>query len=145
MDRTFKGLLAGMIGAIPMNIINLILYGTNLTKKRFIDWASIIMTGGLPDDLNSMVYSCFVQILWSGFLGIGLAFLLPLISSKGYFIKAALYSFLIGFIFRGLVVLFGITELSIVPTLTSELNSISIILWGLTAGFVLYKLDQLKN
>src|SRR5690242_5548624 len=98
-----------------MNTINLILYGLKLTKLRFIDWASIIMTGDLPNDFNSIIYSLFVQILWSGALGIGLAFLIPLITSKGYFIKATIYSFMLGFFFRGIVVLYRVPELYKIP------------------------------
>lgn len=142
VDRTFKGLIAGMIGTIPMNTINLILYSLKLTKLRFIDWASLIMTGSLPNDLNSIIYSLFIQILWSGALGIGLAFLYPMITSKGYFIKATLYSFALGFLFRGIVVLFQVPDLYKVTTLTSEMNFISVVSWGLTAAFFLHKFDN---
>lgn len=145
MDRTFKGLLAGIAGAIPMNIINLILYKFKLTNLRFIDWASVIMTGHLPNDLNSIIYSLFIQIFWSGALGIGLAFLFPLVTSKGYYIKTILYSFMLGFFFRGIVVLYQVPELYKIPTQTSELNFISVITWGLTAAFILHKLDNAKS
>jgi len=144
MDRIFKGFLAGIIGAIPMNIINLIFYGLKLTQIRFIDWASIIATGSLPNDFSSIIYSLFVQICWSGVLGIGLAFSIPLITSKGYFIKALIYSFLLGFFFRGMVVLYQVPELYKITTQTGEINSIPVFLWGLTTAYILRKLDNIK-
>lgn len=142
MDRTLKGALAGVIGSVPMNTINLILYYFKLTNLRFIDWTSIIVTGNLPNDLNSTVYALFMHILWSGFLGIGLAFLFPLVTSKGYFIKAIIYSFSLSFIFRSIVVLFKVPELWKVSTQTSEINFLSVLSWGLTAALFLQKLDN---
>lgn len=141
MDRTLRGLLAGIIGAIPMNIINLVLYNLKLTDLRFIDWASIIMTGTLPKDINSIIYSLIIQIFWSGALGIGLALLFPVITSQGYLIKAIVYSFLMGFAFRGIVVLFQVPEIYKVSTQTSELNFLSVITWALTSAFILRKLE----
>ncbi|HBE80774.1 MAG TPA: hypothetical protein DDW65_23760 [Firmicutes bacterium] len=145
MDRTLKGLLAGIIGAIPMNIINFIFYGLKLTEIRFIDWASIIMTGSLPNDLNSIIYSLFVQIIWSGALGIGLAYSISLINSKGYLIKAIIYSFMVGFTFRGIVVLYQVPELYKISAQTSELNFIPAMVWGLTAAYMLRKLDRFRQ
>lgn len=142
MDRTFKGLIAGMVGAIPMNIVNFIFYGLNLTQIRFIDWSGIILTGERPNDLNSIIYSLIHQIFWSGAIGIGLAFLIPAISSRGYFIKAVFYSFFVSFIFRGIVVMFRVPHLYKILTVTSELNFISVVIWALTAGYMLYSLDK---
>jgi hypothetical protein len=142
MDRTYKGLIAGVVGAIPMNIINLIFYGLNLVQIRYIDWSGIILTGDRPNDLNSFIYSLIYQIFWSGVLGIGLAFLIPAISSRGYFLKAVLYSLFVAFILRGIVVMFQVPQLYKVLTVTSELNSISVVSWALTAGYMLYFLDK---
>lgn len=140
MDRLFKGFLSGILGAIPMNLLNLTFYKFKLTNIRFIDWASIIMLGKLPNDLHSIIYTLFIQILWSGALGIGMVLIYPYINGKGYYIKGTLYAFLLGFIFRGIVVLFRIPELSITSTLGSELNFMAVISWGLTAAFILRRL-----
>ncbi|HBF39736.1 MAG TPA: hypothetical protein DDW50_20785 [Firmicutes bacterium] len=142
MDRTFKGLTAGIIGAIPMNIVNFVFYGLNLIQIRFIDWSGIILTGERPNDLNSIIHSLIFQMFWSGILGIGLAFLIPAISSRGYFLKAVLYSFFVNFALRGIVVLFRVPLLYKVSTVTSELNSIPTVIWALTAGYMLYFLDK---
>jgi hypothetical protein len=144
MDRTFKGLIAGICGALVMNTLNLTLYRLKLTSIRFLDWASIIMTGSRPDNWNGLIYSLFIQILWTGTLGIGLAFIFPIITLKGYFIKATLYSFILGFFFRAIVVLFRIPELYNISTQSSEMYFFTVISWGLTTAFILHKLDNFK-
>ena len=146
MDWPSKGFLAGIIGSVPMNITNLLAYKFKLTSLRFVDWASIIMTAKkLSNDVNSMIYLLFIQVLWSGALGIGLAFLLSFVSSKGYYFKAMYISFLFAFVLRGIVVLFKITELSIVSVQSSEINFLPVLLWGLTTAFILRKLNNIKN
>lgn len=144
MDRLSKGLLAGIIGAIPMNLLNLAFYQLKLADIRFVDYSGIIMLGNAPNDLQSFIYSLFIQIIWSGILGIGLAFLYPHINSNGYYLKGTLYGFLLGFTFRCIVALYRVPELRISTPLSSEINLCAIVLWGLTAAFLIHKFENLR-
>lgn len=138
MDRTLQGFTAGIIASIPMNILNLIFYHYELTQNRFIDWASIIMISDLPKTSFDLFYAFFVQTLWSGSLGIIIAFLVLLTTSKHYLIKGIIFSFFFGFSFRGIVVCTHIPELSKFSTLTSLLNFICIALWGIITMYLLH-------
>lgn len=142
MDRTFKGLIAGTISAVFMNAINLIFfYIFNLTKVRFLDWASIIMLGSKATTLPAAIYALIIHIFWTGALGIIFSYLLPEITSQGYLIKGGLYAFLLTFIFRAIVKLYNISFLSPISFQTSLTNTTSAFLWGITLAFLLKKLD----
>ena len=143
MDRVHKGFIAGVIGAIPMNILNLtFFYLFHLTELRFLDWASIILTGSKPANLFEFSYALFVQICWSGVLGVILAFIIPRITSKGFIFKGVLYTFSVAFTLRCIVALFQVPELSQIPFLTSAMNFIASLIWGLTAVCSLRYLDR---
>jgi hypothetical protein len=83
-----------------------------------------------------------VQLGWSGTLGIILAFLLPKFSSKGFLGKGMIYTFMVAFIFRGIVVLFQVPFLDKVSYTTSFLNFASGLVWGLVTVYTLYWLDK---
>jgi hypothetical protein len=145
MDRTLKGFLAGIMGAIPLNIINLTCYYVfKIVEIRYVDWASIIMTGSKPNNTVDLIFSLIIQFCWTGLMGTFMAFLIPQVTSKACWIKSMIYSFLISFIFRGIVVIYQVPGLYKVPTLTSSINNTTGILWGLATMYILKKLDEKK-
>lgn len=145
MDRTLKGFIAGLIGAIPLNIINLTCYYVfKIVEVRYADWASIIMTGDKPNNLFDLIFSLIVQFCWSGLMGLLMAFLIPQVTSKACWIKSVIYSFLISFIFRGIVVIYQVPGLYKVSTLTSSINNTTGVVWGLVTMYILKKLDEEK-
>jgi hypothetical protein len=145
MDRTLKGFIAGIIGAIPLNLLNLTFYYVfKIVETRYVDWASIIMTGDKPNNLFDLIFSLVVQFCWTGLMGLFMALLIPQVTSKACWIKSMIYSFLISFIFRGIVVIYQVPGLYKVPTLTSSINNTIGIVWGLTTMYILKKLDEAK-
>ena len=143
MDRTFRGLIGGVIGAIIMNLINLtFFYILKLTKIRFLDWSGIIMLGHRPNKNIEIIYSLIIHILWTGVLGVILAYLIPQISSQGYLLKGGLYAFLITFIFRSLVILYKVPIISNVSINTSIINTTTSFVWGIILALILAKFEQ---
>jgi hypothetical protein len=140
MDKVFQGLIAGIIAAIFMNLINLIFfYKLNLIQIRFLDWSGIIMLGNQPKTLVSIIYSLIIHILWTGTLGIIFNYLINQISQQGFIIKGGLYAFLITFIFRTLVVLFEIPLLANSNSITSLVNTATSFSWGTMLALILQK------
>ncbi|WP_408956459.1 DUF6789 family protein [Natroniella sp. ANB-PHB2] len=142
MDRTLKGLFAGIISAIIMNSLDLIFfYIFNLTESRFLDWASLIMLGRIPANNFEVIYTLIIQILWTGSLGIIFSLLIPYLSSQGHILKGVLYAFLLTFVFRAVVVLSDLTPLNNISTTTSLTTVIFAIVWGVTLATILHRLD----
>lgn len=139
MDKIFKGITAGIIAAVIMNLINLILfYNFHLIKIRFLDWAGLIMLGSLPQSKAAIIYSLLIHICWTGTLGIIFNYILIQISHQAVIIKGGLYAFLLTFIFRSLAVLFQMQTLANSNLTTSIANTLTSLTWGLILGALLY-------
>ena len=77
MDRTLRGLIAGMIAAIAMNTWNLIdYYFFNINNLRFLDWSAVLVSGAKPKSIFEVIVDLIVVIIWDGVLGIVFAHLL---------------------------------------------------------------------
>ena len=147
MDRTFRGLIAGMCGGVMMNIWSSIShYMLKFADLTFVDWGSIIIFGYRPSNLPVSLVAFIAQLFWAGFLGIILAFLLPVITSRGYLIKGALFGFLASFFIYSIPVLFEIHHLKDLSLGTAVTDLSGSVLWGITAVIVLRIFDtSVKN
>lgn len=143
MDRFFRGLLAGMAGAIPMNIWSFISFHfVGLADRRIADWASIMLFGSPPNTLLELFLAIFAQILWSGFLGILFAYLVINITSRGYLLKGAFYGFITGFIIFSIPTVLQSPYLARTSTGTATSQLIGGVLWGVTMAYTLKWLDN---
>ena len=144
MDKIFKGLIAGVLAAVIMNLINLLLfYKLNLITIRFVDWSGIIMLGTKPKTSLEIIYSLLIHIFWTGTLAIVFNYLLTQISHQYLIIKGGLYAFFVTFIFRALVVLFKIPLLANSNFLTSIINTSTSFLWGVLLALILKRLNKI--
>lgn len=145
MDRFFRGLTAGIIGAIAMNLWSLFavfILGWEVVK--FLDWAGIILYGELPRSHVEGTLALLMQILWSGLLGVGFAYLIPYIKSEGYLIKGAFYGVIVGFIMYAIPTVLQMPVLGNLGFLTVLSNHIGGLIWGLVTAQTLYLLDHSK-
>ena len=144
MDRTIRGLLAGVIAGIVKDSWNLIdYYFLHITEIRFLDWAAILATWSRPRNSLSTVFFLMLQILWDGFLGIIFAHLLISITTRYLILKSILFSLMLWFVFQIIVNLYRVPLLSgIQPQPGAISNVMAVILWGVIMGLVLKKLDK---
>ncbi len=146
MGPTTNGFIAGVIGGIIMNAINLAAYFIlNTTNIRFLDWASIIILGSMPSNSAEFFYALFIQLMFSGVMGVIFNYLMIYVLSREYIINAILYSFFVSLISRGYVLAYKVPFLY-TPSLTTSITNISsIFLWGLVLGFLLKRLNYNEN
>jgi hypothetical protein len=145
MDRTIRGLIAGIIAGVFQNAWNLIdYYLFHITDIRFLDWVSVLLIWSRPKTGFFSVFCLLMQLFWDGFLGIIFAHILVSITSKSLIIKSTLYSLMLWFIFKGIVNLFRVPYLSGVQSIPGAMSNVfAIILWGIVLGLVLKKLDKI--
>lgn len=142
MDRFYRGFIAGSLGGVAMNIWSLFSYHfLHFTKLRYLDWASIFLYGHLPVSTLQAVYSLVIQLLWVGFLGVIFAFLIPAVTSRGYYGKGIIYGLTVGFIVYAIPKMFKMPELTVTTTATVLSSHIGGVIWGLTMAYVLRRLD----
>ena len=146
MGLTTNGFIAGVIGGVVMNAINLAAYYIlNITKIRFLDWSSIIFLGRTPNNSAEVAYALFIQFLWSGLLGVIFNYLMHYVLSKEYILNGILYSFFMSFTFRGFAVAFEIPFLYAPSLLTSIANTSSVFIWGVVVSLLLKSLNNTEN
>ncbi len=144
MDRFFRGFLAGIAGGIIMTAWDLISFHlASFSAHRYLDWSAILLLGERPANFFEAAYALLVHLIWSGFLGIIFAFLVLLIGDEKIMLKGAILGFNAGFIFYAIPKLFvATTDLYATPIESVVSNHLGAVLWGLTAGYVLYYLDR---
>jgi hypothetical protein len=148
LDRTIRGLIAGLIAAFPMNIWNLTdYYFFQITKIRFMDWAAILMTGKLPHTTLEFYVSFFSQLVWDGWLGIIFAYWIGKVSGKFIYIKGIVYGYLLTFIFTSIAHFYRLPVIGQTTIQTPQgrlSNQIAVLLWSIMLAYVL-KLDQIQS
>jgi len=145
MDRTTRGLLAGIIAGIAMNAWNLFdYYFLHITEIRFLDWLSVLLTWTKPENGFQTATALVLQtIIWDGFLGIVFALLVIPITSRGIVYKSTFYSVFLWFIFKAVVNLYRVPILSAPQPYTGRLsNLMAVFIWGIVMGLVLKKLEE---
>ena len=116
MDRTFRGLIAGIIAGIVMNVWNLTdFYLFHITNLRLLDWVAVLTSGEKSQSFFQSITDLIIQLIWDGFLGIIFAHLLIKITSRGVIVKSVLYGTLCWFFFRVIAILFKIAAYGSCP------------------------------
>lgn len=145
MDRTTRGLLAGIIGGIAMNVWNLAdYYLFHITTIRFIDWFSVLTTWERSTSALQTIIDLVLQIIiWDGFLGIVFSHLIRSTTSKLVIYKSVIYGLLLWFFFKIVVNFCRVPFLSGKQSFPGRMsNVIAVIIWGLVLGIVLKALDK---
>ena len=142
MDRFHRGLVAGIVAGLAMNLWTLLpLFILNWEVLRFIDWAGIVIFGDLPRSHLQGLFALVMQLLWTGLLGVGFAYLIPQVTSRGYLIKAAFYGIIVGFVTYAIPTLFQMPFLAQHSFATVISNHIGGLIWGVVMGLTLRWLD----
>ncbi|SFH03121.1 hypothetical protein SAMN05660649_03573 [Desulfotomaculum arcticum] len=143
MDRFTKGFTAGIIGAIAMNIWDFLsFYVFRLSTDLYLDWAAILIYGQRPTTLFGTVFALAGQILFSGLMGIAVAYILTYITSRHYLIKGALIGFALNFLFYAIPIAYRMPVLSQNPAPTAFSHMVGSVLWGIVLVQVLHRLDD---
>jgi hypothetical protein len=142
-DRVTRGFISGLAGGVIMNILNLIYVGFNNHNKdcRYFDWAAVLLYGNKADSIAEIVIALIAQVVFTGFLSILFAFLIPLIHSKNLWFKGWLYGILCWFFIYAAFILFKIPEFGhrSVSTVISFFVTSSI--YGIIQAEIIRRLD----
>lgn len=143
MDRFTRGLIAGTAGGIIMNIGDFFSYSIlHYSNLRYLDWASILIFGGRPNNSLETLFSLIAQLFWSGFLGVIFSFITPAITSRGYLLKGAFWGFISGFLIYAVSVLLSMPHYNDLTTGTAVNQIIWGIIWGISMAYFLKLLNK---
>jgi len=82
------------------------------------------------------------QLIWTGFLGVFVAFAFTLMTSRGFIFKGALFGFMASFIIYCVPALFKMNALRNVTLGTAVTDIVGGIIWGVTTVIILKYLDS---
>lgn len=137
-DKFTLGFIAGLIGAIPMNVINLFnYYVLHLVKIRYLDFSGYMIFGRMPKSTGEAILSQIVQLGFSGVLGAFFAKVLEWISPANSWFKGILWGNGVWFVVYALTVLYRIPVLSTPNLNTAIAQNLTTALWGFTTALIL--------
>ena len=95
-DRFTIGLIAGLIGALPITVYNLSMHHF-IQTFRFLDFAAIFIYGHTPKTLLETAFAFSIAYLFLAFLGGVFAYIITGITSRNLLIKGWVFGLLIWF------------------------------------------------
>ncbi len=128
------GLIAGTLKDIPDAVLH---YGFNITKLTFWDYAGTLALGRHPQSFLEHAYSFGYEVIFSILLGTVFALLLNIFKAKRYLLWGGFYGAIVWFAVRGAVVGLNIKPLMNSHLLTSAVNSLDSVLYGMMLGFII--------
>jgi hypothetical protein len=130
-DRFTLGFIAGIIGAIPMNAMNLFnYYITHLAELRYLDFAGFMIFGRLPITVGEVILAQFIQLGFSGVLGALFTKALEWVTPKNSLFKGLLWGTGAWFVLYSITVLYKIPALSTPNLSTAFMQNISTAMYG---------------
>lgn len=141
-DRVVSGFISGLVAGVAMNVVDWIGYGLGLYDERLLDWAAVITIGRLPKNTVEVIFAQAEQIVFSGFLGILFACILPKIKSGNYMLKGWMYGVVANESIYALGIAFKLPNLTIHTFYATVSHLISASVYGLVLAYVLKKLNQ---
>lgn len=143
MDRFFRGLLSGMSGGLAMDLWGFVVKDLlHISSRNYVDWASVVTYGFLPNNWYEFLIAFVTHLLWTGFLGIIFAYLLPNLSTRGYRIKGGFFGFVIGFFIYGIAIFLRMPFFTKIPFPTAASNAVGGIIWGVLMAETLEWLER---
>lgn len=143
MDSCFRGMVSGIIGGIVMDLWGFLSKDLlRFATRNYIDWTSVILYGYLPHNMPESLLALITHFLWTGFLGIVFAYILPKLTTEGSRIKGAYFGFIIGFFLYGIAILLRMPFFQVIPFPTSAGNAVGGLLWGIVTAHMLDWFDR---
>lgn len=118
-DTFFRGAFCGATAGILKDIIDFLYYLFNTKELFFWTFASVVAYGQLPKGLFMNLIGVILEIIFSAFLGVLFAFIVPKIKTRHYLLMGIFYGSMAWFFIRAIIVSFKITELKQLNTTIS--------------------------
>jgi hypothetical protein len=145
-DRLIRGFIAGVVGGIAMNAWSFFAGAMNLTTLRIVDWMSAMLFAHTqPLTFMEIIVGLFVNLAFTGGLGVVFAYLVPPLTSQYLLFKGLVFSGMIWFIIFSIARLFqvpGTTPLSVMTVIS---GIVAAVFFGLALPLMLQALTARKS
>lgn len=142
-DRFLSGFYAGVAGGALMNVIALVAhYALKVSEATYVDWAALMIYGHKATSLGQTAYALLIHLLWSGFLGVALAYFISVVTSRHLLFKAWLFSVIFWFATDTVTSLMERSPFATTGLGTSVMYFLGASAFGLLVGYLLPRLEN---
>jgi hypothetical protein len=115
-DTFFRGAFCGAVAGVLKDIFDLIFYFFTAKEIFFWSFASVVAFDQLPKDLFMNIIAVILEIIFSAFLGIVFALIVPKMKTPHFLFMGIFYGSMVWFFIRAIIVSYKIIELKQPPT-----------------------------
>lgn len=136
-DRLVRGYIAGAVGGIVMAALNYILFKLGYAEVRYVDLVGVVLFGYTPNTLGAIVTAQVIQWGHAALMGIGFAYLIPLVTSRYITFKGMTYGVIIWFLTFGVGALLKVPLYTNLSWTTPASHLFTSSVWGAVAALSL--------
>lgn len=145
-DRFTIGFIAGLLAAIPLNIIDYIfVYLFKLEQSSYMDYAAVILFGHMHHNIGEAILAQFSQLLFSGILGIFYFYLLKTELEKNHLLKGWVFAMGAWFFIYSIGTIFKVPVIYKAELGTLVSDFVSVTVFGLLLADFVKKLKLWTN
>lgn len=142
-DRFIAGFTAGVLAGILMNVWSFFAGLINFTTLRMVDWVGIFAFAHTPPfTLTEVSIAFFIQLGFSGVLGIAFAYLIPTITNHHIEFKGWVFGMTVWFAIYAVSTLFKVEGTMPTPVKTVVSNIIASTIFGFSLASALKKYSK---
>lgn len=138
-DGIIAGVTAGILKDIPDAIFH---YGLKISNITFWDYSGIIVLGHHPSGVAEHICAIFFEIVFSIIVGLVFVSIVSRLIFKHYLLWGAFFGAAIWFAIRAAVVGLGIKLLIDGDIITTAINSLDSVLYGIILSFIIQWLGK---
>lgn len=142
-DKLTVGFIEGVIAGIVSSIADLLMvHGLKFGTIRFLDYAGVHIYGFKPVSLGEQLFAEFVQLIFTGLLGILFIYLIDKVKPANILFKGSLFGILTWFVVYVVNILYKIEPLKRITLPSTLENYIASVIFGLVLGLAYQRLSN---
>lgn len=144
-DRFFYGFIAGIIGCIFQSIVTWGFYALKIANLRFMDFSASLIYGQKATSFFESIFAELAVYFFQGVLGIGFAYMIPVISSRHYLFKGWVYGVVVWFLVIAIMIISRVPELSAIEPINAFSLFLGASVYGITLAMAAKKIVSMKK
>lgn len=139
-DRFSMGVIAGFIGTIAMDALDLLAYFLHFDRALLLDFASGLLYAHKPTFWGEYVLAELAHIFFSCSLAVIFIYLLPFIKTRRHLLKGAFFGLFSWFLIYSVAIIYKIPDLTRIPWQEATSNFLDSAVFGLLVSETIRRL-----
>lgn len=142
-EKFIRSFLAGVIGGVIKDLLDLIFYYCcQFNNYRYLDFAAMIIYGKKPFFWWDTIFAQFIELIFSGFIGIIYTTIIPRATNKNYLMKGWLYGVAVWLFLCTMGMIYKMPFFTLTPWQTTNSDFLTSSVYGIVLAGILRFFDQ---